>query len=55
MDRLLTLKRTARYIEEFLCILGTCHTVIPEINDDDDEDDEINYQASSPGVHLYCF
>ena len=39
------LKKTARYIEEFLCVLGTCHTVIPEKNDDGD----INYQASSPG------
>lgn len=36
--------RTVRYIEEFLCVLGTCHTVIPEMSDDG----EINYQASSP-------
>lgn len=34
---------TRKDIDEFLCVLATCHTVIPEILNDN-----INYQASSP-------
>ncbi|GAA5906353.1 hypothetical protein JCM8208_003527 [Rhodotorula glutinis] len=34
---------TAHIIEEFLTLLATCHTVIPE-----KKDDKITYQASSP-------
>ncbi|BGP36162.1 aminophospholipid translocase [Rhodotorula kratochvilovae] len=34
---------TAKVIEEFLTLLATCHTVIPEV-----KDEKITYQASSP-------
>jgi phospholipid-transporting ATPase len=34
---------TSKVIEEFLTLLATCHTVIPEI-----KEDKITYQASSP-------
>lgn len=34
---------TARVIQEFLTLLATCHTVIPEL-----KDEKIVYQASSP-------
>lgn len=35
---------TSKYIDEFLTLLATCHTVIPEKK----EDGTIDYQASSP-------
>lgn len=40
-------KKTSNYIKEFLTLLVTCHTVIPETRDNQEE---IVYQASSPGI-----
>ena len=37
---------TGIYIREFLQLLAVCHTVIPEVSED--EPGKINFQASSP-------
>lgn len=42
-DNVATGHETARIIEEFLTLLATCHTVIPEM-----KNEKITYQASSP-------
>jgi len=42
-------KETKEVIDEFLTLLSTCHTVIPEHKNGFTE---IQYQASSPGEHL---
>lgn len=43
-ENLETGHETARVIEEFLTLLATCHTVIPETS----SEGKITYQASSP-------
>ncbi|KAK9760181.1 aminophospholipid translocase, partial [Basidiobolus ranarum] len=46
LDTNLKSHSTSSVIHEFLTLLATCHTVIPERNEDDSDD--ITYQAASP-------
>lgn len=46
-------QETSDQIREFLTLLGTCHTVVPENKLHTDSLDDIAYQASSPGRIQY--
>ena len=48
------LKETSEQIREFLTLLGTCHTVVPENKLHTDSLADIAYQASSPGRIQSC-
>ena len=51
---LFRLQATRDDIREFLTVLATCHTVVPEITADSSSPADITYQASSPGRTLSC-